>query len=169
MKHILNNLSEEEKNRIREQYTGGKKIMIENFSQLLNKKLGEVKPLINEEECQNVNDYTPPAVWTEFKTKMEKYGFSEKIDDHYCGSHQQSPMIYLEDNQGGSSVTFVENWDDASNIMIGGYLKERIDIMDDNGEQFDYKYDYVGLDPDTGVKQILDKIIGFVEKNNIKG
>jgi hypothetical protein len=50
MKHLLNDLSEEEKNRIREQHTGGKKIMIENFNQLLNKKLGEVKPLINEQE-----------------------------------------------------------------------------------------------------------------------
>jgi hypothetical protein len=49
MKHLLNDLSEEEKNRIREQHTGGKKIMIENFNQLLNKKLGEVKPLINEQ------------------------------------------------------------------------------------------------------------------------
>ena len=50
MKHLLNDLSEEEKNRIREQHTGGKKIMIENFNQLLNKKLGEVKPLVNEQE-----------------------------------------------------------------------------------------------------------------------
>jgi hypothetical protein len=49
MKHLLNDLSEEEKNKIREQHTGGKKIMIENFNQLLNKKLGEVKPLINEQ------------------------------------------------------------------------------------------------------------------------
>ena len=32
MKHILNNLSEEEKNAIREQHTGGMKVMTENFS-----------------------------------------------------------------------------------------------------------------------------------------
>jgi hypothetical protein len=48
MKHILNNLTEQEKNAIREQHTGGMKVMTENFSKLLNSKLGDVKP-INEQ------------------------------------------------------------------------------------------------------------------------
>ena len=45
MKHLLNNLTEEEKNAIREQHTGGMKVMNENFHNLLNSKLGDVKPL----------------------------------------------------------------------------------------------------------------------------
>ena len=45
MKHLLNNLSEEEKNSIREQHTGGKKIVIENFNKLVNSKLGDAKPI----------------------------------------------------------------------------------------------------------------------------
>ena len=45
MKHILNNLSEEEKNAIREQHTGGMKVMTENFNKLINSKLGDSKPL----------------------------------------------------------------------------------------------------------------------------
>lgn len=49
MKHILNNLTEEEKNTIREQHTGGMKVMNENFSKLVNTKLGDVKPMVNEE------------------------------------------------------------------------------------------------------------------------
>ena len=49
MKHILNNLSEEEKNAIREQHTGGMKVMTENFSKLINSKLGDSKPLVNEQ------------------------------------------------------------------------------------------------------------------------
>jgi hypothetical protein len=48
MKHLLNNLSEEEKNTIREQHAGGMKVMTENFLKLINSKLGDVKPLINE-------------------------------------------------------------------------------------------------------------------------
>jgi outer membrane protein OmpA-like peptidoglycan-associated protein len=48
MKHILNNLSEEEKNSIREQHTGGMKVMTENFNKLINSKLGDSKPLVNE-------------------------------------------------------------------------------------------------------------------------
>jgi hypothetical protein len=49
MKHILNNLTEEEKNSIREQHTDGKKIVIENFDKLINSKLGDSKPLVNEQ------------------------------------------------------------------------------------------------------------------------
>ena len=54
MKHILNNLSEEEKNAIREQHTGGMKVMNENFSKLLNSKLGDVKPLVNEQTSDQI-------------------------------------------------------------------------------------------------------------------
>ena len=49
MKHLLNNLSEEEKNRIREQHTGGMKVNNDRFNSLLENKLGNAKPLINED------------------------------------------------------------------------------------------------------------------------
>jgi hypothetical protein len=55
MKHILNNLSEEEKNAIREQHAGGMKVITENFSKLLNSKLGDVKPLVNEQTFDQLN------------------------------------------------------------------------------------------------------------------
>ena len=48
MKHILNNLTEQEKSAIREQHTGGMKVMTENFSKLTNSKLGDSKPLVSE-------------------------------------------------------------------------------------------------------------------------
>jgi len=48
MKHILNNLSEEEKNAIREQHTDTLKVMTENFSKLVESKLGDVKPILSE-------------------------------------------------------------------------------------------------------------------------
>lgn len=48
MKHLLNNLSEEEKNSIREQHTGGMRVITENFSRLINSKLGNVKTLVSE-------------------------------------------------------------------------------------------------------------------------
>lgn len=49
MKHLLNNLSDDEKNRIREQHTGGKRITIENFKNLVTTKLGDSKPFLNEQ------------------------------------------------------------------------------------------------------------------------
>jgi hypothetical protein len=49
MKHILNNLTEEEKKSIREQHTGGIKIVNENFSKLIKATLGDSKPLVSEQ------------------------------------------------------------------------------------------------------------------------
>lgn len=49
MKHILNNISEEEKNAIREQHTGGMKLNTEKFKQLLETKQGDVKPFVSEQ------------------------------------------------------------------------------------------------------------------------
>jgi len=48
MKHLLNNISQEEKNRILEQHTGGKSIDTTRFKSLLESKSGNVKPLIME-------------------------------------------------------------------------------------------------------------------------
>jgi hypothetical protein len=50
MKHILNDISQEEKNRILEQHSGGKKIDTSRFKSLLESKSGNAKPLISEVE-----------------------------------------------------------------------------------------------------------------------
>jgi hypothetical protein len=50
MKHILNDMSEQEKNSIREQHSGGMKVMTENFGKLINSKLGDSKPLVEQKE-----------------------------------------------------------------------------------------------------------------------
>ena len=50
MKHILNDLTEQEKNSIREQHTGGMKVITEGFSKLINSKLGDSKPLVSEKK-----------------------------------------------------------------------------------------------------------------------
>ena len=61
MKHLLNDMSSEEKNSILEQHTGGKQIDTTRFKSLLESTLGNAKPLVNEEEMDdevvvNVND-----------------------------------------------------------------------------------------------------------------
>jgi len=50
MKHLLNNLTEQEKNSIREQHTGGMEVVTKNFSRLMNGKRGDSKPLVSEQE-----------------------------------------------------------------------------------------------------------------------
>jgi hypothetical protein len=67
MKHILNNLSNEEKNSILEQHTGGMNVITENFSKLLNSKLGDSKPLVSEQ-------YYPTA-----EERYAKAGYKEDM------------------------------------------------------------------------------------------
>ena len=50
MKHLLNDMSSEEKNSIREQHTGGLQIDTTKFKSLLESKLGDAKPILSEQE-----------------------------------------------------------------------------------------------------------------------
>ena len=52
MKHILNDISQFEKQRILEQYTQNKYVDTTKFKKLIESKLGSVKPLLNEQEVE---------------------------------------------------------------------------------------------------------------------
>ena len=60
MKHLLNNLSEEEKNNIREQHEGGMNISIDNFKKLVETKSGDAKPYLNEQDTDAEEKQTRP-------------------------------------------------------------------------------------------------------------
>lgn len=45
-------MSEEEKNSIREQHSGGMKLQNEKFKLMVEKKLGDVKPLVIEQQVE---------------------------------------------------------------------------------------------------------------------
>jgi len=93
MKHLLNNLSEEEKNSIREQHAkGGMKVVNENFSKLLNSKLGDSKPLVSEEpESSNYGkEYLGDKALKYLIDTLKPFGFVKKYPftkkDDYAGS-----------------------------------------------------------------------------------
>ena len=69
MKHLLNDLTEEEKNSIREQHTGGMNVVTENFSRLINTKSGDVKPLVTEQEDNYLNEQL--AIRKLFRTHLD--------------------------------------------------------------------------------------------------
>ena len=48
MKHLLNDMPDWEKNSIREQHEGGMKIDTSRFKKLMETKLGDAKPILNE-------------------------------------------------------------------------------------------------------------------------
>jgi hypothetical protein len=85
MKHLLNDLTEQEKNSIREQHTGGMKVVTENFSKLINAKSGSVKSFLKE-ESEEERDFEMEASFADdtdlmvepimrmLKPVYEKYG-----------------------------------------------------------------------------------------------
>ena len=77
MKHILNDLTEDEKNSIREQHTGGMKIMVEGFNKLINSKLGEIKPLVNEQDSKSEGRNNPN--WVNLVSKLKTLTFQPKV------------------------------------------------------------------------------------------
>jgi hypothetical protein len=71
-------MSEEEKNSIREQHTGGRNLMIENFNKLISTKSGDVKPLVNEQYKEPVKTFDPVlskmAKSTSVDESLERWG-----------------------------------------------------------------------------------------------
>jgi hypothetical protein len=87
MKHLLNDLTEKEKNSIREQHTGGMKVVTENFSKLINAKSGEAKSFLKEESdfkgelsYADETDLMIAPIMNIIKPVYEKYGL-EGVSD----------------------------------------------------------------------------------------
>lgn len=74
MKHILNNLSEEEKNSIREQHTDTVKIDTSKFTRLMESKLGDVKPMMEQEYDVTPNVMNPKDWYKRFPCLSAKNG-----------------------------------------------------------------------------------------------
>lgn len=143
MKHILNNLTEEEKNSIREQHTGGMKFMTENFNKLLNSKLGDSKPLISE---QAVSD-------------PEKDPIQKPFFDHVYGRFSFGGPTKERDQNGNI-------------VMCNGPCKSKIPGTDVDAVTWDYKKGIVsatksfGIDPKPiSIKSNFDQMRKWFDKD----
>jgi hypothetical protein len=93
MKHILNNMSESEKNAIREQHEGGMKIDTSRFRQLMESKLGNAKPLVSEDVEPTPNTTSVPRPW------VKVIAYSDPETTHPMTNIEIDPgMIGLEGN-----------------------------------------------------------------------
>ena len=72
MKQLLNNMSFEERQNIREQHTGGMEVMSGSFRRLVNAKLGNSKPLISEQTAPPAPDSTIPTPQAPQKPSLPK-------------------------------------------------------------------------------------------------
>jgi hypothetical protein len=129
MKHLLNNMSEEEKNAIREQHGGGMKVMTENFYKLLNSKLGDSKPLISEQ--------------------TNKYPSEDPIQKPFY-DYVQTRWGHDEDPYASTDIDFDQN---GNYKLCDGPCKAMIPGTDENTIIWDYKKGMVsglksfGIDP----------------------
>ena len=71
MKHLLNNLSSEERNRILEQYNNSLIVETKKFNKLLRSNLGNVKPLM--EDDTNINSTSAKDNFNKSVQKLVRY------------------------------------------------------------------------------------------------
>jgi hypothetical protein len=93
MKHLLNNIPQEEKNRILEQHKGGKSIDTTRFKALLESKSGNVKPLIMEGPTGNT----------------QTTGVGTKPNTPSVGTKPNTPSVGTKPQQGNEYVD-TSNW-----------------------------------------------------------
>ena len=117
-------MSEEEKRAIREQHTGGMKVMTENFNKLLNSKLGDAKPL-NEQ----TNGSTPNS---EIISTLNKLGFEKKFCNKLSrGQHGDVEIGWDYCNQENPDadilITYKSPYDSVVIVDMENLNKEVID------------------------------------------
>ena len=114
MKHLLNNLSEEEKNAIREQHTGGMKVVTENFNKLLNSKLGDAKPLVNEAipglepVVDNSENYVATIFFKERQTSLSQKDTNDIINFISANLKSSIPTIQQFYRSGKKIPSFID-------------------------------------------------------------
>ena len=84
MKHLLNNLTEQEKNSIREQHTGGMKVSNYRFKALLENKLGNAKPLVEKFDDEDDTYFEDEELYSGAPERLVKHMDSGKI----VGTHK---------------------------------------------------------------------------------
>jgi len=130
MKHILNDLSSMEKNSILEQHKGGKKIDTSRFKSLLESKLGNVKPLVNESTVEFTDligktvMFKPVDIEKVIGDSNIDTWYSNELDNEYLTKEDQSwwDMLKTEPIKGKikSVRAFTDNFIDLELENLDG-------------------------------------------------
>ena len=103
MKHLLNNIPQEEKNRILEQHRGGKSIDTTRFKALLESKSGNVKPLIMEGPTGNTQT---TGVGT--KPNTPSVGTKPQQGNEYVDTSNWVKVIAYSDEAATQAITNIQ-------------------------------------------------------------
>mgnify|MGYP000224040332 CR=1 FL=1 len=159
MKHLLNNISEEEKNRIREQHEGGMRLAIDNFKKLVVTKLGDAKPYLTEasqETCESCG-----GMMVEGECVEQCGSMKEEVSEQYSeqdiitmieimvmklpiGRRKDlKSMSYFDDKQ---KIAFFDRMQAFLNEVMSEELDEQKDDPNSKSKEMGYK---VGPIPGT--------------------
>ena len=168
MKHLLNNLSEEEKNAIREQHTGGMKVMTENFSKLLNSKLGDAKPLVSEAipglepVVDDSENYVATIFFKERQTSLSQKDTNDIINFISANLKSSIPTLQQFYRSGKKIPSFIDLYVGTSstgNAMTNRNVAEgRMDYMKNICEKALAKY---GIRADVAFKLITENFQNY--------
>ena len=85
MKHLLNNLTEQEKNSIREQHTGGMRVSNNRFKALLENKLGNAKPLVEKFDDDDNFNFEDEELYRGAPERLVKHKNGKIVGTHKHG------------------------------------------------------------------------------------
>jgi len=130
MKHLLNNLTEQEKNSIREQHAGGMKVSNYRFKELLENKLGNSKPLVEKFYDEDDTDFEDEELYSGAPERLVKHMDSGKI----VGTHKHG-VGYTPNKHGRSlghsnhptSIPNFTKFDDEDDYDFEGDVETRLE------------------------------------------
>jgi hypothetical protein len=130
MKHLLNNLTEQEKNSIREQHTGGMKVSNYRFKELLENKLGNSKPLVEQFYDEDDTDFEDEELYSGAPERLVKHMDSGKIvgtHKHGVGYTPNKHGIRLGHSSHPTSIPNFTKFDDEDDDMYS--INEGVNVV----------------------------------------
>lgn len=135
MKHLLNNLSENEKNSIREQHEGGMTLDTSRFRTLLENKLGNAKPLVENEED-------------------EDFGFASHSGDFDGDDSEEADYRMYDLPDVHQSIE--DELEEMSDDEAIDYLKEIIEFCEDKLNGYDSEFEDEEEEEDLDLREFDD-------------
>ena len=168
MKHLLNDLTEQEKNSIREQHAGGMEVITKNFSRLMTKKLGNVKPLLE----QNSNNTNKSNIDKMIENEGYKKVTKVSLPDGTYIYEGSADICYISDQNGETQTGYVV---EMPYSIRGLWHPEKIQVKNGAFVEGDFKsiiFKNVGYKPtqqgqggQENVKTMINKVASEGIKN----
>ena len=130
MKHLLNNLTEQEKNSIREQHTGGMRVSNNRFKALLENKLGNYKPLVEKFDDEDDTYFEDEELYSRAPERLVKHMDSGKIvgtHKHGVGYTPNKHGIRLGHSSHPTSIPNFTKFDDEDDYDFEGNVETHLE------------------------------------------